>query len=68
MYDFATYNDFWKDFSEEGTLHQLSRNDVRTGNFMEGFFFPMAQMFDGKPKIIWPLDLAEAQFKAPPWV
>lgn len=68
MYDFATYNDFWKDFSEEGTLHQLSRNDVRTGNFMEGFFFPMAQMFGGKPKILWPTDLAEAQFKAPPWV
>jgi hypothetical protein len=68
LYDFATYNDFWKDFSEEGTLHQLSRNDVRTGNFMEGFFFPMAQMFGGKPKIVWPLDLAEAQFKAPPWV
>ena len=68
MYDFATYNDFWKDFSEEGTLHQLSRNDVRTGNFMEGFFFPMAQMFGGKPKILWPTDLAETQFKAPPWV
>jgi branched-chain amino acid transport system substrate-binding protein len=68
MYDFATYNDFWKDFSEEGTLHQLSRNDVRTGNFMEGFFFPMAQMFSGKGKILWPLDLADAQFKAPPWL
>jgi branched-chain amino acid transport system substrate-binding protein len=68
MYDFATYNDFWKDFSEEGTLHQLSRNDIRTGNFMEGFFFPLVQMFGGKPKILWPTDLAEAQFKAPPWV
>ena len=68
MYDFATYNDFWKDFSEEGTLHQLSRNDVRTGNFMKGFFFPLAQMFEGKPKILWPLDLAEGEFKAPPWV
>jgi len=68
MYDFATYNDFWKDFSKEGTLHQLSRNDIRTGNFMEGFFFPMAQMFGGKPKILWPLDLAEGEFKAPPWV
>jgi len=68
MYDFATYNDFWKDFSEEGTLHQLSRNDIRTGNFMEGFFFPLVQMFGGKPKILWPTDLAEAQFKAPPWL
>jgi branched-chain amino acid transport system substrate-binding protein len=66
LYDFATYNDFWKDFSEEGTLHQLSRNEVRTGNFMEGFFFPMVQIFGGKPKILWPLDLAEGQFKAPP--
>jgi hypothetical protein len=35
---------------------------------MEGFFFPMAQMSEGKPKIIWPLDLAEGEFKAPPWV
>ncbi len=68
MYDFATYNDFWNDFSQEGTLHQLSRNDVRTGNFMEGFFFPLVQMFGGKPKILWPLDLAEGEFKAPPWV
>jgi branched-chain amino acid transport system substrate-binding protein len=68
LYDFATYNDFWKDFSEEGTLHQLSRNDVRTGDFMKGFFFPMVQMFGGKPKILWPLDLAEGKFKAPPWV
>jgi len=68
FYDFATYNDFWKDFSQEGTLHQLSRNDVRTGDFMKGFFMPMAQMFGGKPKIIWPLDLADAQFKAPPWL
>jgi branched-chain amino acid transport system substrate-binding protein len=68
MYDFATYNDFWKDFSQEGTLHQLSRNDIRTGNFMEGFFFPLVQMFGGKPKILWPTDLAEAEFKAPPWV
>jgi branched-chain amino acid transport system substrate-binding protein len=68
MYDFATYNDFWKDFSEEGTLHQLSRNDVRTGDFMKGFFFPLVQMFGGKHKILWPLELKEATFKAPPWV
>ena len=67
-WDFATYNDFWKDFSEEGTLHQLSRNDVRTGGFMKGFFFPMVQMFGGKHKILWPLDLADAKFKAPPWI
>jgi hypothetical protein len=68
LYDFATYNDFWNDFAGEGTLHQLSRNDVRTGNFMKGFFFPMVQMFGGKGKVLWPLDLADAQFKAPPWV
>ncbi|MBW2057603.1 MAG: ABC transporter substrate-binding protein [Deltaproteobacteria bacterium] len=68
LYDFATYNDFWKDFSEEGTLHQLSRNDIRTGGFMKGFFFPMVQMFGGKPNILWPLDLATAEFKAPPWI
>lgn len=66
--DFATYNDFWTDFSNKGTLHQLSRNDVRTGNFGEGFFFPLVQMTGGKPKIIWPIDLADGEFKAPPWV
>ncbi len=68
FYDFATYNDFWNDFSREGTLHQLSRNDVRTGDFMKGFFMPMAQMFGGKPEIVWPLNLATAEFKAPPWL
>jgi len=68
FFDFATYNDFWKDFSQEGTLHQLSRNDVRTGEYMKGFFFPLVQMFGGKHKIIWPVKLATAQFKAPPWV
>ena len=68
LFDWATYNDFWKDFSQEGTLHQLSRNDVRTGDYMKGFFFPLVQMFGGKHKIIWPLDLADAEFKAPPWL
>ena len=68
LFDWATYNDFWKDFSEEGTLHQLSRNDVRTGGFMKGFFFPLVQMSGGKPKILWPVDLSENQFKAPTWV
>jgi len=68
LFDWATYNDFWKDFSQEGTLHQLSRNDVRTGDYMKGFFFPLVQMFGGKHEIIWPLDLADAEFKAPPWL
>jgi ABC-type branched-subunit amino acid transport system substrate-binding protein len=68
FFDWATYNDFWTDFSTEGTLHQLSRNDVRTGDYMKGFFFPFVQMFGGKPKILWPVDLAEAEFKAPPWL
>lgn len=66
--DFATYNDFWTDFSGEGTLHQLSRNDVRTGNVGKGFFFPLVQMMGGKPKILWPTELAEGEFKAPPWL
>lgn len=68
FFDFATYNDFWTDFSQEGTLHQLSRNDVRTGDYMKGFFFPLVQMFGGKHKIVWPVKLSTAEFKAPPWV
>ncbi len=66
--DFATYNDFWTDFAGQGTLHQLSRNDVRTGDVGEGFFFPLVQTMGGKPKILWPLELAAGEFKAPPWL
>ncbi len=67
--DWATYNDFWNDFANEGTLHALSRNDVRTGEYLKtGFFFPMAQMFKGKPQIVWPTRFATTEFKLPPWL
>lgn len=46
----------------------LSANEVMTGRFMEGFFFPMAQLFDGEAKIIWPLRYADQRFQAPPWI
>lgn len=69
FYNFSDYNDFWSDFSTQDTLHELSRNDVRTGEFLKtGFFMPMAQMFDGKPKVIYPPNMAASQFKAPPWI
>ena len=68
-FDWATYNDFWKDFAGEATLHALSRNDVRTGEYLKtGFFFPMAQMMKGKPNIVWPNKFATAEFKLPPWL
>ncbi|WP_020680824.1 ABC transporter substrate-binding protein [Marinobacterium rhizophilum] len=46
----------------------VSANEVMTGRFMEGFYFPMVQLFNGESKIIWPLKYADQRFQAPPWL
>ncbi len=46
----------------------LAANEVMTGPFMEGFYFPMAQLFGGEAKIIWPLRYASQRFRSPPWL
>jgi branched-chain amino acid transport system substrate-binding protein len=55
-------------FSTEPGPNALAPNEVMTGAFMEGFFFPMVQFMKGKANVIWPLEHAKAQFQAPPWV
>ncbi|NVK41063.1 MAG: ABC transporter substrate-binding protein [Oceanospirillaceae bacterium] len=55
-------------FAREPGPHAVSANEVMTGRFMEGFFFPMVQLFSGESKIIWPLKYADQRFQAPPWV
>lgn len=55
-------------FSTEPGPNALAPNEVMTGGFMEGFFFPMVQFMNGKPSVIWPLEHAVAEFQAPPWI
>ena len=45
-----------------------THNEVMTGKFMEGFFFPMVQLFGGQARIIWPAIYADQHFRAPPWI
>lgn len=56
------------DFAEEPGDNALCSGEVKVGGFEEGFFFPMVQLKDGEPKIIWPLEHAEAEFQQPPWI
>ncbi len=56
------------DFAEEPGPNALCYNEVKTGGFMEGFFFPMVQMTGGKTPIIWPLEHAAKKFEQPPWI
>ena len=55
-------------FSTEAGPNAMAPNEVMTGSFMEGFFFPMVQFIKGKPNVVWPLEFAKAKFQAPPWV
>ncbi len=55
-------------FSTEAGPNAMAPNEVMTGAFMEGFFFPMVQLMGGKANVVWPLDYATAEFKQPPWI
>ncbi|MFQ5774623.1 MAG: ABC transporter substrate-binding protein [Kiloniellaceae bacterium] len=69
VYD-TPYTGVWNfyKFSTEPGPNALAPNEVMTGSFMEGFFFPMVQFLKGKARVIWPLEHAKAKFQAPPWV
>ncbi|HLI11233.1 MAG TPA: ABC transporter substrate-binding protein [Alphaproteobacteria bacterium] len=78
-WDFATltktvhetpYKGVWQyyKFSDKAGPHALAPNEVETGPFMEGFFFPLVQLMNGDYKIIWPTKYADAKFTQPPWV
>jgi len=54
-------------FSKEPGPNALAPHEVMTGDFMKGFFFPMVQLMNGKPEIIWPLEFAKQKFQQPPW-
>ncbi|MGF1759292.1 ABC transporter substrate-binding protein [Photobacterium sagamiensis] len=64
------YKGVWNryQFATKSGPHAISANEVMTGNFMEGFYLPMAQLFQGQAKIIWPLKYAEQRFRQPPGI
>lgn len=66
----ADHQGIWHryDFAEEVSERAMCPGEVKVGGFEEGFFFPMVQLMDGEAKIIWPLEHAEAEFQAPPWL
>jgi len=55
-------------FPREPNELALAQNEAQVGSFMEGFFFPMVQLMDGKAHVIWPLEYAKAEFQTPPWL
>ncbi|MDZ5696546.1 ABC transporter substrate-binding protein [Chelativorans sp. M5D2P16] len=55
-------------FAEEAGESALCPGEVQVGGFEEGFFFPLVQLIDGEAKILWPLEHAQAEFQAPPWL
>ncbi|MGH6943968.1 MAG: ABC transporter substrate-binding protein, partial [Geminicoccaceae bacterium] len=55
-------------FPREANQYALAPNEVMTGEFMQGFFFPTVQLMKGEAKVIWPLDYAAAEFQTPPWL
>ncbi|GGO76682.1 branched chain amino acid ABC transporter substrate-binding protein [Marinobacterium nitratireducens] len=64
------YRGVWNryQFASEPMENTVSANEVQAGSFMEGFFFPLAQLMDGEARIIWPPRYADQRFIAPPWL
>lgn len=69
IYD-TPYKGVWHlyKFGKEAGPNALAPNEVMTGDFMEGFFFPMVQFMKGEANVVWPLEYAKAKFQAPPWM
>lgn len=55
-------------FAKEPNSKAMSYGEVETGDFMEGFFFPMVQLMDGQANIIFPEQYATGKFQTPPWL
>ncbi|MBY4675033.1 ABC transporter substrate-binding protein [Marinobacterium arenosum] len=65
-----SYKGVWNHykFASEPGPRARSANEVMTGPFMEGFSFPLVQLFQGKARVIWPRKYAEQAFRQPPWL
>lgn len=64
------YKGVWNyyEFAKGPGPNAVSRNEVMTGDFMKGFFFPMIQMMKGQLNVVWPLEYAKEKFTQPPWL
>lgn len=65
-----SYKGVWNryQFASAPGPRALSANEVMTGEFMEGFNFPLVQLFKGRARVIWPRKYAEQGFRQPPWL
>ena len=63
----SPYRGVWNryQFSSKPHPRALSPNEVMTGSFMEGFFFPLAQLYNGEAHIVWPPRYADQRFMLP---
>ncbi len=63
----SPYRGVWNryQFSSKPHPRALSPNEVMTGSFMEGFFFPLAQLKNGEAHIVWPPRYADQRFMLP---
>jgi branched-chain amino acid transport system substrate-binding protein len=63
----SPYRGVWNryQFSSKPHPRALSPNEVITGSFMEGFFFPLAQLQNGEAHIVWPPRYADQRFMPP---
>ncbi len=63
----SPYRGIWNryQFSNRPHPRALSPNEVITGSFMEGFFFPLAQLRNGEAHIVWPPRYADQRFMMP---
>ena len=64
------YKGVWQyyQFAKEKGPRAMAPDEVMTGDFMKGFFFPMVQLMGGNAPIIWPLEFAKEKFQSPPWL
>lgn len=64
------YKGVWNMYrwAKEPGPNAMAPNEVMTGGFMEGFFFPMAQFMGGKANVVYPEQYKTADFQVPPWL
>ncbi|UTW12899.1 ABC transporter substrate-binding protein [Marinobacterium rhizophilum] len=63
----SPYRGVWNRYQFSSKPHPRARspNEVITGSFMEGFFFPLAQLHNGEAHVVWPPRYADQRFMVP---
>lgn len=66
----ASYKGIWNlyKFADGPGEKATAPNEILTGSFMEGLFYPMVQLMNGQKKVVYPFEYAEAEFVPPPGI